>query len=143
MKIAICQESDYMGKILIIIGSVLTLVTIAVFYALSIIAIIDADYWWQKLLCILYMIGLPMILIVGGAMICQESETMKISFGKMNKEIKYGMYLIPTIYIDWFWKDIYVNWLNFELEIDLVYKKETVINNDKQRMVIKQNAKYE
>ena len=49
----------------------------------------------------------------------------------MNKEIKYGMYLIPTIYIDWFWKDIYVNWLNFELEIDLVYKKETVINNDK------------
>lgn len=59
-----------MGEALIILGVLLGIVSILVIYGLLCATIINADYWWQKVLCILMIIALPTILIVVGAMIC-------------------------------------------------------------------------
>ena len=59
-----------MGNILISLGAVLGYVGVAIIYALLSIVVINADYWWQKLLGILALITLPIVLMVVGTMIC-------------------------------------------------------------------------
>lgn len=59
-----------MGKALIVLGAIFSFVSIIFLYIILGLWLVDADYWWQKVLCILMIIALPIILMVVGAMIC-------------------------------------------------------------------------
>lgn len=62
-----------MGTGLIILGVIFGFVSIIILYAILCISMIKADYWWQKFLCILVMFGVPIILIIVGAIMTLNS----------------------------------------------------------------------
>ena len=59
-----------MGKALIVLGAFFSFVSIIFLYIILGLWLVDADYWWQKLLGIIAIITLPIVLMIVGAMIC-------------------------------------------------------------------------
>ena len=62
-----------MGKTLIMLGVTFGFASIIILYGFLVIWMLVSDSWWQKVLCILTMIALPIILIIAGAMITLNS----------------------------------------------------------------------
>ena len=62
-----------MGKTLIMLGWMLGELSIAVLYLIFVIALLDADEWWKKVVVILVMVGLPIVMMLIGGIICGQS----------------------------------------------------------------------
>jgi hypothetical protein len=59
-----------MGKTLLLLGNIFAVVSVLGLYILLFTIMDEAEYRWQSILCVLAMIGISIVLMFIGTMIC-------------------------------------------------------------------------
>lgn len=59
-----------MGETLVLLGNIFVVISVVGLYILLFTMMVEAEYRWQSILCVLAMIGISIVLMIVGTMIC-------------------------------------------------------------------------
>ena len=59
-----------MGETLVLLGNIFVVISVVGLYVLLFTIMVEAEHRWQSILCVLAMIGISIVLMIVGTMIC-------------------------------------------------------------------------